>query len=1194
MAIYDALKNKKTEDTDGINNKLLVLAEDIVKEAEKHLTLIKSQLPDFDSHDKSHSEAVLKNMDELMTDEIINNLSGYELFLLYLSAYLHDCAMALPEWENNLLKMTEGIEELDCLELTNSLKRDFKAPFKFSEAIQIIKDKKSDLYGDFEERKDFIFINKDEELFIQDLAKRLIEYQEFRNGYTEEFKKLLDNGDKNKYLDYSNFIRQIFIRNTHPQRAEIFIKNLKEKFANRLGGSWGKQLAEDLAKISRAHGEDFSFVTGNLEEQASYFGTETANLQFIAIMLRLADIIHFSYDRVSKSLFAEQMIDSPESVKHWKVKFQGVNYTLKELDESARSKIKFMAFCEEPGLYYFIHEYMDWIDNELTNYFKFLHNMQYKKNKEKLAEKYKLAIADNVDRTQIKYDAEKFTPVSNIGFTLNQRGIIELLMGVRFYKDKYLCLRELYQNALDACRCMAGIYSNDGVSKKGYIEFGLGEEVIERKKRKFIYCSDNGTGMTKDIIENYFLKIGNSYYTSREFYRKIVKLRNPFKPISCFGIGILSCFMIGDKIEVITKAIKDEYRSYDVIKFSVDGPYERFYYMKPDELDIEKIGSHGTLIKIYLKSEEADLINDEDFDPVVFHLGEHSNDFSRKNDCDKWSHNLYKFIWNIIGIVDERVEVCIKLAHNNKKTLIPWHSRYSCLYSGEIIERDIEEILCENSDNGCIIYLEYIKYKKFIKTELCIVSCGDISYYFLLNLPSKGIPVKYCRPLEFIDLLFDNRDSYKLLVDGIYIKFVPKSFSDYLNEKDILENGIINFKTAENLKLSVDRNEISDFDDNIKKSLEELPGQICINIIEKIKYHILENSFTSDSYEMQMIWEYLFTKFASMAPIFISYLVKETAINICLKDLSEIVGKDITKNELVDSTEFTLRGGDYRTLSISSKLLLFVKLFDADTIEVHDKNINISSKKLVPMDFFLSDIRTYMTIIIRTDIWEGIYSKYDMVSALWPFIPERLFNKILHNMKKDITNRSALLFTSRNTLGGVGELDPVLIHPKMGIYGYNNTSWNTFTLGEKNKNLIGKFDNRIGDFWLFEINQPEVEDKQKHRYFLYTFISPRKLTNKEEDELERNYKIQEPEYYEGVKNGWSILFYGDIDCKVTIISPGIVDREELLKKIEKEFWEEHKEEKFYFLDGTPVNITDYNSTMGKNIEKIIEESPSAT
>jgi len=908
-----------------------------------------------------------------------------------------------------------------------------------------------------------------------------------------------------------------------------------------------------------------------LQEQVSYFGAETANLQFVAIMLRLADIIHFSYDRVSKSLFTEQMIDSPESVKHWKVKFQGVNYTLKELDESGRSKIKFMAFCEEPGLYYFIHEYMDWVDNELTNYFKFLHTMEYKKNTEKLAGRYNLGIADSVDRTQIKYDVEKFTPVPNMGFTLNQRGIIELLMGVRFYKNKYLCLRELYQNALDACRCMVGIYSNDGVNKKGYIEFGLGEEVIERKKKKFIYCSDNGTGMTKDIIENYFLKIGNSYYTSREFYRRIVKLKNPFKPISCFGIGILSCFMIGDKIEVITKAIKDELRTYDVIKFSIDGPYERFYYMKPTELDVEKIGSHGTLIKIYLKPEDADLINDEDFDPIIFHLGEHSNDFrqDRKNDCDKWSCNLYKLLWNIIGIADERVEVCIKLAHNNKKPLIPWYSTYSYLYSGEIVEREIAEILCENVDfDGCIPYLEYVKYKKFIKTELCIVSCEDMSYYCLLNLPVKGIPVKNLRPLESIDLLF-NSSRYKLLVDGIDIKFVPKSFSDYLNEKDILENGIINFKTTEHLRLSVDRNEISDFDYNIEKSLQELPGQICLYVIDKIKSHILENGFTSDSYEMQMIWGYLFTKFASMAPIFISYLVKEPVINICLKDVGKILGEEITKNEFVDLCKIILKGFDYRTLSIPSKLLLFVKLLEAETIRVYNKDI-----------------------IIRTDKWEGIYDKYDLVSALWPFIPERLFKKILHYLKKDSSNRSAWLFTSKNTLGGIGELEPVLIHPKMGIYGYDNTPWDTFTLGEKN--LIGKFDNRIGDFWLPEIDHSDVEDKQKYKYFLYTFISPRKLTNKEEETLERNYRTQEPEYYEGVKNGWSILFYGDIDCKVTIIAPGIADREEMLKKIEKEFWEEHKEEKFYFLDDTPVNITDYSSTMRKDIEKITGGSPSAT
>lgn len=50
-------------------------------------------------------------MESLLGDKL-NLLSCYELILLYLSAYLHDSAMALPQWEYNVLKAVEGTEEI--------------------------------------------------------------------------------------------------------------------------------------------------------------------------------------------------------------------------------------------------------------------------------------------------------------------------------------------------------------------------------------------------------------------------------------------------------------------------------------------------------------------------------------------------------------------------------------------------------------------------------------------------------------------------------------------------------------------------------------------------------------------------------------------------------------------------------------------------------------------------------------------------------------------------------------------------------------------------------------------------------------------------------------------------------------------------------------------------------------------------
>ena len=59
---------------------------------------------------------------------------------------------------------------------------------------------------------------------------------------------------------------------------------------------------------------------------------------------------------------------------------------------------------------------------------------------------------------------------------------------------------------------------------------------------------DNGTGMTQEVIERNFLRVGSSYYQSSQFQKRYPD----FNPISRFGIGVLSTFMVADHVEVVT------------------------------------------------------------------------------------------------------------------------------------------------------------------------------------------------------------------------------------------------------------------------------------------------------------------------------------------------------------------------------------------------------------------------------------------------------------------------------------------------------------------------------------------------------------------------------------------------------------------------------------------------------------------
>ena len=122
-------------------NEFWAVCKKIVEDSIQHSKLITSQMRNYDLHDASHSEQVIVIVESLLSDKI-NEITCYEAILLYLSAYLHDSAMALPDWEYELLKAVEGTEDLFDNTLAFRISNDFKKEHSYSEALKIISDNK--------------------------------------------------------------------------------------------------------------------------------------------------------------------------------------------------------------------------------------------------------------------------------------------------------------------------------------------------------------------------------------------------------------------------------------------------------------------------------------------------------------------------------------------------------------------------------------------------------------------------------------------------------------------------------------------------------------------------------------------------------------------------------------------------------------------------------------------------------------------------------------------------------------------------------------------------------------------------------------------------------------------------------------------------------------------------------------------
>jgi len=139
-------------------------------------------------------------------------------------------------------------------------------------------------------------------------------------------------------------------------------------------------------------------------------------------------------------------------------------------------------------------------------------------------------------------EPDGYAPV-DMKFAVDSSAALQLFMGNRLYSDKRVFLRELIQNAADACR-LRMLTEGD---YKPEISISFNKDI------SIITVRDNGIGMSRQWIEKYFLSIGISFYRSGEV--RSIK-RNPRLDvgfISQFGIGFLSSFIVAERIVIKTK-----------------------------------------------------------------------------------------------------------------------------------------------------------------------------------------------------------------------------------------------------------------------------------------------------------------------------------------------------------------------------------------------------------------------------------------------------------------------------------------------------------------------------------------------------------------------------------------------------------------------------------------------------------------
>ncbi|MFF5945639.1 hypothetical protein ACFY7X_33810, partial [Streptomyces althioticus] len=191
---------------------------------------------------------------------------------------------------------------------------------------------------------------------------------------------------------------------------------------------------------------------------------------------------------------------------------------------------------------------------------------------------------------------------TDLRFRLADDRIQELLMGEQLYGDPALAVRELYQNALDACRYRQARTAYlrrrhpELPDWSGRITFRQG---VDGSGRAYIECTDNGIGMGERELREVFSHAGMSFADLPEYLDEQAEWRKAdieIHPNSRFGIGVLSYFMIADDISVITCRMDREGHPGRRLQVDIAGPGSLFRIR-----DLGRGHEAQTTVRLYLR-----------------------------------------------------------------------------------------------------------------------------------------------------------------------------------------------------------------------------------------------------------------------------------------------------------------------------------------------------------------------------------------------------------------------------------------------------------------------------------------------------------------------------------------------------------------------------------------------------------------
>lgn len=512
--------------------------------------------PEYTLHGWSHIQAVLIHADKLIPDETMEALCGRDVALLIAAAVLHDLGMFLNR---------AGVRKL----LTGSRRTTKTA------------------------RLDKLDWKSEWDRYIQEIRR----YPEEKLLYHFGMSHAIEEPDleKGEFSDLDLLIVGDFLRRHHHRIAhEIALDTMPGDTdidvlrvgMDALGNqAFKKNDRKCIGILARSHGMPIRSTRDYIDREVGRQYKE--KLTYLMAVLRIADALDADERRAPDAVRKLQGIRTPVSVKEWT---WNQRITRTELDWNEGADYKYVE-CEPESTTEFVHleGWLNWVQRELDTCWAVLSEICD-------TQRYRLSIhrieSNILEEERRESYSEKFI-TKEARLNANPE-LLKLLVGPLYDDDPSCGVRELLQNAVDACNERAHL---EGDGYRGQVEIRLDT------KAKTLTVTDNGIGMDENVLLNYYLSAGASYRTSDQWFEQFATDRDPnIVRTGRFGVGVLATFLLGNRVEVTTRHMDDDFG------------YTFEFGLEPKALDIKRPEEQpeiGTTITVTLKEDALKKLVDD-------------------------------------------------------------------------------------------------------------------------------------------------------------------------------------------------------------------------------------------------------------------------------------------------------------------------------------------------------------------------------------------------------------------------------------------------------------------------------------------------------------------------------------------------------------------------------------------------------